>query len=187
MLLCWTGKVVGIDGNFKAGDGAPLLAWEPHGGENQKFSPFKIVSPMNMKEYCFIGRLAEVDVQGDRLFMTVPEDGPACLETVAPFHLCTKNMISTINMCWKFIFRQMEVKEEKQRETESLIKGESAEKEAASKLDENKEGKVRNVQQILCFCLEENYFRKRKLPWVISWGLWVALWQLLLLLNREKV
>jgi hypothetical protein len=44
---------------------------------------------------------------------------------------------------WKFVFRQIRVKEEEiQRGTESPIKGESAEKEAASKLDENMEGKV---------------------------------------------
>ena len=187
MLLCDTGKVLDIDGNFKAGQGAPLLAWEPHGGENQKFCPFKIVCPMTDKEYCFIGRLAEEDVQGDRLFLTVPEEGPACLETINSFHLLAKNMTNTIEMCWKFVFRQIEAKEGKQRETESPIKGESAEKEASSKLDENKEGNVRNVQQIQCFCFKENYFRKRKLPWVISWGLWVVLWQFLLLLNREKV
>ena len=188
MLLCDTGKVLDIDGDFKVGQGAPLLAWESHGGENQKFCPFKIICPMTEKEYCFIGRLAEQEVQGDRLFLTVPKEGPPYLETVDFFHLFAKNMTNTIDMCWKFVFRQIEVKEEeKQRETESPIKGESAGQEAASKSDENKEGKVRNVQQIQCFCCDENYFRKRKLPWVISWGLWVVLWQLLLLLNKEKV
>eukprot|EP00091_Calanus_sinicus_P023545 TRINITY_DN8002_c0_g1_i2.p1 TRINITY_DN8002_c0_g1~~TRINITY_DN8002_c0_g1_i2.p1 ORF type:complete len:106 (-),score=23.84 TRINITY_DN8002_c0_g1_i2:60-377(-) len=42
MLMCDTGKVLNIDGNFKVGQGAPLLAWEPHGAENQKFCPFNI-------------------------------------------------------------------------------------------------------------------------------------------------
>ena len=90
MLLCWTGKVVGIDGNFKAGDGAPLLAWEPHGGENQKFCPFALVCPMTGKEYCFIRRYSGKDVKDDRLFLTVPEEvsdlqvsGPAYLGTIA--------------------------------------------------------------------------------------------------------
>ena len=45
------GKVLAINGNFKPGQGAPLLASEPHGGENQMFYPFKIVCPCTAKEY----------------------------------------------------------------------------------------------------------------------------------------
>ena len=80
MLLCGTGKVVDIEGNFKAGDGAPLLAWEPEGGENQKCCPFELVCPMTGKEFCLIGRYSEKDVKDDRLFLTVPEDGPGMPE-----------------------------------------------------------------------------------------------------------
>ena len=145
--MCGTGKALDIDGNFKAGQGAPLLAWEPHGGENQQFHPFKIVSPMNEKEYCFIGRFVEKDAKGERLFLTVPEEGTACLETVDTFHLFAKNMQNTIDMCWKFVYRQIDAKEEKPKETQSPTIGESEEKEAASqaKVDEKEEGKVRDI------------------------------------------
>jgi len=140
-LMCDTGKVLDIV--CEAGPGAPLIAnpYNGHGGESQKFCPFKIFCKMTEKEYCFIGRLAEQDVQGDRLFLTVPEEGTACLETVDSFHLFAKNMTNTIEMCWKFAYRQIEVKEENQREKESQGKVESAERRSEPKLEENKEEK----------------------------------------------
>ena len=57
--------------------------------------------------------------------MTVPEEGPACLETVDTFHLSAENLAYLVDMsdecqkCWKFVKRQIEVKEEKLKEINS--------------------------------------------------------------------
>jgi len=115
MLMCATGKVLDIDGNFKPGDDAPVLVWEPHGGENQQFYPLKIESPMMPeKEFCLIGRLVEKDQKpsnSERVFFNIKEDGTACLNTVDSYLLEAKNKQNTLDMCWNFVYRQVPAEE----------------------------------------------------------------------------
>ena len=115
MLMCETGKVLDIEGRFKPDDDAPVLAWEPHGGENQNFYPFKIVSPMIPdKEFCLIGRFAEKEIKPsnrERVFFNIKEDGTACLNTVDDYLLEAKNNQNTIDMCWNFVYRMIPAKE----------------------------------------------------------------------------
>ena len=95
-------------------------------------------------------------MKDDRLFLAVPEDGPACLGTVDYFYLFEHNKTNTIESKCKFVYRQIEAKEEEnQKGTERPIIGDSEEKEAVSKLDENKDGKVRNAWQMEHFCCDE--------------------------------
>merc|ERR1719268_268335 len=73
MLLCDTGKALDI-----SKDG--VVAKAVHGGDSQRFYPFKLTSPMTEKEYLFMGRLSEKDEDGkpapwDSVFVSVPEDG----------------------------------------------------------------------------------------------------------------
>ena len=64
------------------------------------------------KEFCFIGRLAEKETKGDpQVFFTILED-VACMKPVDSYLLHAKNKQNTIDMCWKFVYRQIEAKEE---------------------------------------------------------------------------
>jgi len=125
MLMCETGKVLDIDGNFKPGNDAPMLAWEPHGGENQQFYPFKIVSPMvPEKEFCLIGRLTEKDQKPsnrERVFFNIKEDGTACLNTVDDYLLEAKNKQNTIDMCWNFVYRMIPAEEGGEKKQEATL------------------------------------------------------------------
>jgi len=125
MLMCDTGKVMDIDGNFKPGNDAPILAWEPHGGENQQFYPFKIVSPMVPdKEFCLIGRMTEKDQKPsnrERVFFNIKEDGTACLNTVDDYLLEAKNKQNTIDMCWNFVYRMIPAKEGGEEKQEATL------------------------------------------------------------------
>jgi len=125
MLMCETGKVMDIDGNFKPGNDAPILAWEPHGGENQQFYPFKIVSPMVPdKEFCLIGRMTEKDQKPsnrERVFFNIKEDGTACLNTVDDYLLEAKNKQNTIDMCWNFVYRMIPAKEGGEEKQEATL------------------------------------------------------------------
>ena len=93
-------------------------------------------------EYCFIGILAEKDAKGSRLFLTVPETDPylpeikqkpPCLKTIASFHLYHEDKEKTLDQCWDFAFRQIDVKEEKTKETYPKSKWKTLVKNARKK------------------------------------------------------
>merc|ERR1711872_308612 len=71
MLLCDTGKALDI-----SSDG--VVAKAVHGGDSQRFYPFKLTSNMNEKEYLFIGLLSEKDedgkpTPGEKVFLSTPK------------------------------------------------------------------------------------------------------------------
>jgi len=110
MLLCDTGKALDI-----SKDG--VVAKAVHGGDSQRFYPFKLTSPMTEKEYLFMGRLSEKDEDGkptpkEKVFLSVPKDeGKATMKPIDAFYLydvAATNAQNTIQQCWDFAYRQID-------------------------------------------------------------------------------
>jgi len=126
ILVCGTGQVLhdlGESPRKQSLLGNAIIAGKPgqdlYGNpvEIQKFYPFKIISPMIPdKEFCFIGKLSEKGSMGEKVFLYVSESGSTCMETVDDYLLNAKNMQNTIDMCWQFVYRQIEAKEEDTKE-----------------------------------------------------------------------
>merc|ERR1711915_96646 len=115
ILLCDTGKALDIS---QGGVVATLV----HGGDSQRFYPFKLTSSMNEKEYLFIGRLSEKDEEGkptagEKVFLSVPKIqgmGRPTMKAIDAFYLydvAAQNPSNTIQQCWHFAYRQIDATE----------------------------------------------------------------------------
>ena len=116
MLLCDTGKALDIS---PGGVVANLV----HRGDSQRFYPFKLTSPMNEKEYLFIGRLSEKDedgkpTPGEKVFLSIPkiqEMGRPTMKPIDAFYLndvAAQNPAYTIENCWHFAYRHIDASKE---------------------------------------------------------------------------
>jgi len=116
MLLCDTGKALDI-----SPDG--VVANRVHGGESQRFYPFKLTSPMNEKEYLIIGRHSDLGDDGkpallQPVFVWVPRDQEKA--TMKPidagylYDVIAQNPnanAKTLEHCWEFAYRQIDASE----------------------------------------------------------------------------
>merc|ERR1711915_598350 len=120
MLLNDTGKALDISSD---GVVANLVHVQAKPCSSQRFYPFKLSSPMNEKEYMFIGRLSDLGDDGkpallQPVFMCVPKDqGKAIMKPIDAGYLydvIAQNPnanAKTLQHCWEFAYRQIDASE----------------------------------------------------------------------------
>merc|ERR1719268_428769 len=120
MLLCDTGKALDISPD---GVVANLVHVQAKPCSSQRFYPFKLSSPMNEKEYMFIGRLSDFGDDGkpallQPVFVCVPKDqGKATMKPIDAGYLydvIAQNPnanAKTLQHCWEFAYRKIDASE----------------------------------------------------------------------------
>ena len=120
MLLCDTGKALDISPD---GVVANLVHVQAKPCSSQRFYPFKLSSPMNEKEYMFIGRLSDLGDDGkpallQPVFVWFPRDQEKA--TMKPidagylYDVIAQNPnanAKTLQHCWEFAYRQIDASE----------------------------------------------------------------------------